>query len=236
MTQLVLYYLLTCASFCGILSGMKDTPQEQWRPIARLEGLYEISSFGNLRRVAPGKNAKPMQNRRLSRAPNGYLSAEVYVHGKRMTVHVHREVALAFIGPPPDGRPQVNHKDGVKTNNHAGNLEWVSQSENMRHARQILGWNGRPGVPVVQLDHDGQLLCRYSSVSEAAKAVGGGTNVRKNISLVCSKRHRRVKGPPYRYSVRGFVWMYEKDYTPDFALSIISQIRLHRRPNARVSI
>lgn len=231
--QTVIYYLLTCASFCGILPGMKSTQQEQWRPIARLEGLYEISSFGNLRRIAPGKNAKPMQNRRLSQAPNGYLSAEAYVHGRRMTVHIHREVALAFIGPAPAGRPQVNHRDGVKTNNNVANLEWVSQSENMRHAQQVLGWKGRPGESVVQLDHKGQLIQVYPSASKAAQALGNGPSLRKNISLVCSKRHRRVKGPPYRYSVRGYIWMYEKDHTPQFVSSVLAQIRLHRRPNAK---
>lgn len=212
---------------------MKSTPQEQWRPIASLKGLYEISSYGNLRRVAPGKNAKPMQNRKFSQGPNGYLSAVAYIHGKRMTVHAHREVALAFLGPAPDGQPQVNHKDGVKTNNHVENLEWVSQSENMRHAQRMLGWNGRPGVAVVQFDHKGRLVRRYPSVSEAAQALGGEASLRKNISLVCSKRHRRTKGPPYRYSVRGYIWMYEKDYTPDFVSSVLAQIRLHRRPNAR---
>ena len=49
-------------------------------------------------------------------------------------VSVHRLVCAAFHGPQPEGKPWVNHKDGVKNNNHADNLEWSSISENVQHA------------------------------------------------------------------------------------------------------
>ena len=54
---------------------------------------------------------------------------------------IHRLVAEYYI-PNPDGKPEVNHKDGNKLNNHVDNLEWVTQSENQLHAFET-GLQGR---------------------------------------------------------------------------------------------
>lgn len=52
------------------------------------------------------------------------------------TITVHRVVALTFI-PNPENKPQVNHKDGNKLNNHVGNLEWVTNRENLDHGVKL---------------------------------------------------------------------------------------------------
>jgi len=64
----------------------------------------------------------------------GYLRLEVLNPrtGKCFSA-VHRIVALTFYGNPPDGKPEINHIDGNKENNHVNNLEWCSRSENIKH-------------------------------------------------------------------------------------------------------
>lgn len=64
--------------------------------------------------------------------PNGY----VYVKIGNKTYMAHRLVALTYI-PNPENKPQVNHIDGVKTNNKLFNLEWNTQSENIKHSFDI---------------------------------------------------------------------------------------------------
>ena len=63
----------------------------------------------------------------------GYSRVELWADGKGKKYSVHRLLALSFI-PNPEGKPQVNHRDGDKLNNCLSNLEWVTQSENQIHA------------------------------------------------------------------------------------------------------
>ena len=63
---------------------------------------------------------------------NGYVQVNLHKNGKQYSKHLHRLVAQAFIHNP-DNKPQVNHIDENKTNNHMSNLEWMTSIENVNH-------------------------------------------------------------------------------------------------------
>ena len=89
-------------------------------------------------------------NKLLRLQSNGhYLKVTLTIKGKQVQKLVHRLVAELFI-PNPKSLPEVNHKNGIKEDNHASNLEWVTPSENQQHSVRIglrkFGtdlWNGK---------------------------------------------------------------------------------------------
>lgn len=98
----------------------------EYKPIEKFE-QYSISTHGIMKN-AKGIIIKPFITN------SGYEVVRVNnVHVKQQKFLVHRLVALHFI-PNPENKLQVNHKDGNKINNCVENLEWVTGSENMRHA------------------------------------------------------------------------------------------------------
>jgi hypothetical protein len=79
----------------------------------------------------------------------GYVRVELSKDGKQKKWFVHRLVASAYL-PNPHNLPQVNHKDGNKTNNCDDNLEWCDASSNHKHSFRELG---RPVVKVYDLSN-----------------------------------------------------------------------------------
>lgn len=93
--------------------------------------MYEVSSRGRVRSYHSGGPVILS----CSMSTNGYV--QVQLRGReRRTARVHALVAEAFLGERQPGM-EVNHKDANKTNNSITNLEWVTKSENMRHAVRI---------------------------------------------------------------------------------------------------
>jgi hypothetical protein len=93
---------------------------------------YEIDNYGNVYNIYTGKQLIPRTDGK------GYLRIQLQstkTNGRRMEVAVHRLVCWEFNGPYIDEEHSlVNHKDGIKDNNEPCNLEWCSNSENIRHA------------------------------------------------------------------------------------------------------
>ena len=104
--------------------------KEIWKDIKGYEGLYQISSYGKVMIISSGKMLKPEITEK------GYLRYELNKNGKRKRFKAHRLVGMNFI-ENNNNLPQINHKDGIKTNNHVSNLEWCDNSHNVRHAVRL---------------------------------------------------------------------------------------------------
>jgi len=74
----------------------------------------------------------------------------------------HRAIALAFLGPPPEGKSEINHKNGVRDDNRLENLEWVSRSENQLHRYRVLKHNRGEDRPLAKLREDDVRIIRAS--------------------------------------------------------------------------
>jgi len=107
-------------------------------PIPGFEGLYEIDTEGNVFSVLQSASRRKRQLKPFCNG-SGYMKVNLYdLDGKCAKKYLHRLVAETFI-PNPDNLPVVNHKDSNQANNTLDNLEWCSQSENVKHTYDVGG-------------------------------------------------------------------------------------------------
>jgi hypothetical protein len=113
---------------------------EIWKDIPGFDGLYLVSNKGNVRsypRITEDKNGRFLSAKGKVIKPcltdRGYLKVFLVKDGVRTAKRVNRLVAEVFV-PNVYNKPEVNHKNGNKTDNRAENLEWCTRQENVKHA------------------------------------------------------------------------------------------------------
>ena len=114
---------------------------EIWEDISNYEGLYKISNQGNvlsLEKKGPGRRIYPCKIMKPEIMKLGYHRIMLSKNGVTKKIMVHVLVARHFV-PGEAENKEVNHIDGIKANNKAWNLEWVTKSDNIKHTYSKLG-------------------------------------------------------------------------------------------------
>jgi hypothetical protein len=142
---------------CTVASGI-------WISVPGFEDGYEINRYGIIR----SKNSRYLGHVIPKRKNNsGYWSVRLNKQGRPATQLLHRLLALTFLSNP-EGKSEVNHINGIKTDYRLENLEWVTRSENMQHAYKIGLINKVRQMKMVVNACTGET---YKNVKEAARAI-----------------------------------------------------------------
>lgn len=194
---------------------------EVWVDVVGYKGRYMVSSLGRIRGVERmvriGKNIRKIDSKILNPFVNsgGYSSVCLHNEGSKATVLVHIIVATSFI-PNPENKKEVNHKNGIKTDNRVSELEWNTRFENEKHALESglkqrgvnhpkygkkLKERGGRSLPVSQFSLDGNLIAKWNSGSEASRQL----KIHRGLIFHCCKGLSRSSG--------GFIWKFSSKQT-----------------------
>lgn len=173
---------------------------EIWKKISDIPGYeewsgLEISNHGRVKsykRVPDGVILKQHVDYK------GYVTISFRINKKMHTKKIHRLVALSFI-KNIENKPQVNHINGNKSDNHIDNLEWATNSENQIHSYRVLKNKGRGGGNGVHARK--KVMCIetnkiYNSITDCANDF----NVKHaHISAICRKKRKTAKGYTFEF-------------------------------------
>lgn len=199
---------------------------EIWKEVVGYEGLYEVSNYGRVKRLARKENVRFLRREHKEEAilknciGNQYYIVGLRKNGKKKTPLVHRLIAQAFI-PNPYNLPEVNHKDENKLNNHLDNLEWCTREYNINYGTCI-----ERSVK----HHDMKSVALKSALTqtkgEVIQKTRGGKFVKSWISTNEPKRINGYKqGHIYeccagkRKTAHGYIWEWSPEVNADQRIS-----------------
>lgn len=174
---------------------VKDTKDVKWAPVLGYEKEYLVSTDGRVYSIRNKKCLKP----RIHSA--GYQRVLLCKNGTPKDAYIHRLMCEAFYGIPTDGRNYVNHLDENKTHNQITNLEWTTNSKNVKYSwdlhkqERIDYYKENPPAAIAIVGYrkkTKQKVGQWKSMSEAARQLKVHVS---NISRsVKSKGKNSVKG------------------------------------------
>ena len=177
--------------------------QEIWKDIKGYEGMYQVSNLGRVKSIRSKDSIG--RKRKLGllslQIHQGYVNTRLMKNGIRKTVRIHRLVAQAFL-KRVNGKPEINHIDGNKENNNVKNLEWVSRSENVKHAynnglikQTSKRRNDYRSKPIMQILNN-EIINEFPSAMEASRKLGFPQG---NISRCCRGKQKTAYGYLWKY-------------------------------------
>jgi len=153
------------------------------KPVVGFEERYMITENGKLWSLTRSKWIKTWLDH------DGYPSVNLF-NGKYHTRFIHRLVALTYL-PNPNNLPQINHKDGVKTNNHYTNLEWCTLQQNITHCRNVLGHGTGMRNPKVKLTDTEVLEIRAAFPGPIGTCTRLSKEYNVCVGMICCIRDRK---------------------------------------------
>ena len=162
---------------------------------------YQVDTNG----VVYSKKGKPLK---WSINTHGYGMIKFCINGQVKGFGVHTIVARQFIPGETEERNQVNHIDGNKLNNNVDNLEWVTQSENIRHAIDILGvklgeYQKENSKKIIGSNIKTGDVISVGNVRQTAEYLYDGSI---DIDSIRFSLYRAIEGQTKQYC--GYVWKY----------------------------
>ena len=143
----------------------------------------------------------------------GYVILNLMIEGHRIGVAEHTLVARAFCEGYKEGL-EVNHKNGIHTDNRASNLEWVTSLENVEHSINVLGFNkiGKNNPNARKIygydKYTGNLVYEFDSIMDACRELYPNTEYNKLRHIQCLI-YKVAKG--LKKSYKDIIWKYQKD-------------------------